>query len=281
MALYDTLLDKLEGKEYSNYFVSCCVFHDDHSPSMFVYEDGWFRCAACGKKGTIVYLDKFLGSHHRATLTRSQSVPTVLPQWRRWEEKYGSLEGIVNYAHQTLLRYKRFRSFFKKRQIDSFIEQGYLGYLDSWALFPVYNIQRKLVDVVVRSIATNSVRYVVHPMVGEQHRPLYIPNVDRVLKSGTVYVTFGIIDAISLELIGLPAVTGITGKSLSVETLKPLGKKLIIIPDDGEEKEAYLLANRLGWRASVKKLKYPDDVKDPDEYRRKFGNTQLLTALGA
>lgn len=281
MALYDTLLDKLEGKEYSNYFVSCCVFHSDKNPSMFVYEGGYFRCAACGKKGTLAYLDKFLGSHHSALLTRSHTaLPTVLPRWRKWEEKYGDLEGIVDYGHRSLLRTKRYQGFFKKRKIDCFIEQGRLGYLDSWALFPVLDLKGGLVDIVVRSITTNSVRYVVHPGSSESLRPLYYPNPAHVAKADTIYVTFGIIDAISLELIGLPAATGITGKSLSADVLKPLGKRYVIVPDYGEDREAYNLANKLGWRAKVKKLKY-DDCKDPDSMRIKYGNDYLRNALGA
>ena len=108
---------------------------------------------------------------------------------------------------------------------------------------------------------------------------LYVPNWGRVVASETVYVVYGIIDAISLELIGLPVVTGITGKSLSAETLKPLGKQFIIVPDEYEDMEAHLLANSLGWKARVKRLVYPEGVKDPDGIRTHFGNDFLLGAL--
>lgn len=38
-----------------------CVFHDDGNPSMHVHELGWFKCFACGEKGSIFKLAEHLG----------------------------------------------------------------------------------------------------------------------------------------------------------------------------------------------------------------------------
>ena len=282
MALYDSLLERLDGRPYSNYFACLCPFHNDTSPSFFVYEDdGRFFCRSCRKSGTIKYLDNFLGSTFK--LTRSQvGKPQVLPKWRKWEQEHGSLEGIANHAHKMLLKFPQFQSYFKNRKIHEYITKGWCGYLDGYAIFPVLSGSGQIVDLVTRSVRSRSSgRYTVAPFVGNGNHPLYCPNWENVKKSEVVYVVFGIIDAISLELLGLPVVTGITGKSLSPDLLKPLGKKFIIIPDDGEEREAYLLANKLGWRARVKALHWDDGCKDVDDERVKFGNQHLLQLIGA
>ena len=279
MSIYDNLLEKLDGKAYSNYFVSCCVFHDDSSPSLFCYEDGRFRCAACGKNGTLSYLDKYLGSqYHSSLVTRSQK-SSVLPRWKKWEQEYGDIQGIAKYAHDNLKRYKQFQSYFRKRKIDEYIEEGYFGYITGWNVFPVFSPEHAIIDLVVRAgSGKGDTRYVICPRP-DLSRPLYSPNWKKVKEAETVFVVYGLIDAWALHSLGLSVVTGITGKSLPAEILKPLGKRFVVVPDLNEERDAYQLVNKLGWRGKVKFLKY-DDCKDPDEIRMKYGNDYLLTMLG-
>ncbi len=60
----------------------------------------------------------------------------------------------------------------------------------------------------------------------------------------------------------------ISGKRLDYRTLDSLRKKINIFPDFGEEMEAYLLANHLGWRGNVVKYRYPIGLKDPNDLHR-------------
>ena len=278
MSLYDSLLERLDGKQYSNYFSCCCIFHDDHNPSMFVYENG-FRCASCGKKGSLKFLEKALGVRFHP-VTRSQK-SVVLPRWRDWEQKWNDLEGIALHAHQSLKKFKQFQGFFKMRKIETFIDVGHFGYINGWATFPVYSISGKLVDIVVRAVSgKGDTRYTVSPNLVSAPRSLYIPNPQRVIKSATVYVVFGLIDSWTMEAIGQPCVTGITGKSIDTESLRSLCKRLIIVPDYNEERDAHRIANTLGWRCRVKELSYPEGCKDTDDVRVKFGNECLMNLLG-
>jgi DNA primase len=281
MNLYDSLLEKFSGHPYSNYFMALCPFHQDRTPSLFVYEDGTFRCAACGKKGKHKFLDQYTGSHFRSvTMTQSQS--RVLPRWRKWEQKYGDLDGIARHAHELLKRYPQFQTYFKRRKIHEYVDFGQFGYLDGWAVFPVYSLEQRLVDIVVRAVARKGdTRYCIAPADRLGARPLYSPDWALVQAASTVYVVYGIVDAWSVHAIGLPVVTGITGKSVSADQLKPLGKRFVIVPDLDEEREAYSLANQLGWRAKVKKISYEVGCKDPDDIRRTFGNDYLSQMIGA
>jgi hypothetical protein len=53
-----------------------------------------------------------------------------------------------------------------------------------------------------------------------------------------------------------------TGKRLNPQALDNIRKRIIIIPDNGEEKEAQVIASKLGWRGHVLRLQYPVGCKD-------------------
>lgn len=280
-SLYESLLEKMDGIEYSGYFATCCIFHGDEHPSLFVYEDGTFRCAACHKHGSLEYLARKLG-HVSIPLTRSQS-SNILPRWKSWERKWGDLNGIATYAHENLLRYPQFQSYFKRRQINEYIEKGCLGFIDGWAVFPVFDSGHTIVDCVVRAIkGKRDSRYVVCSLsANSTNRQLYVPNWGRVKEAKVVYIPFGIVDCIGLELLGLPTATGITGKAVPIDRLRELHKKIIIVPDRDEEEDAHRIANQFGMGAKVKTLRFPDDCKDPDDIKIKYGNEYLLSLIGA
>lgn len=275
MSLYTSLQERLNGHIYNGYFACLCPFHDDHSPSFFVREDGSWYCKSnsCHSHGkTLEQLERKLGGHDvKVQKGKSQ----VLPRWREWENKYGDLEGIADFAHRHAEHW-----YFKERKIDEFFELGYFGSLDNWVLFPVFDIKHKIQNIVVRHTKKKDVRYAIKHT--EENKPLlYCPNWRRVQESDTIFIPFGIIDSWAFEACNLASVTGITGKSLSAELLAPLNREIVFIPDYGEEKEAHQLANRLGWKAHVKRLKYEDNEKDPDQVRRFHGNEYLLSLIGA
>lgn len=278
MSLYDQLQEKLEGRQYNGYFACLCPFHDDHSPSFFVYEDGGWFCKSCRARGkSLEVLNRRLGG---SSVKIRKAAPQVLPQWRKWEELYGDLEGIATHAHLSCKRFPQWMFYFKERKIDQFYEQGKFGYIDNWVTFPVFDAQHKIQNIVVRHTKRKDVRYAIKHI--EDSQPLlYCPNWKRVQESDTVFVPFGIIDSWAFECIGLASVSGITGKSLSADLLRTLGKRIILVPDEWEEKEAHKLANALGWRAKVKQIAYPEGSKDPDEVRRHLGNEYLLQMVGA
>lgn len=275
MSLYDSLQERLENVRcYSDYFMASCVFHSDRNPSLMVHEDG-FKCLSCNAKGSLNRLEQKIGSHFRPS---HNTVSNILPNWKRWEFEYGDLQGIAEHAHKTLKRYPQFQGYLKKRRIHEYIEKAFLGYCDGWLLVPVYDMAHNLVDIVCRAVnGKGGTRYVIRPK--NEIRPCFCPNWKETLASDQIYVVYGIVDALGLAIMGLPVVTGMTGKSLNADLLLPLRKRFIILPDAGEEREAHKLANQLGWRAKVKELSYPTGTKDCAGVRELYGDEVLQDLL--
>lgn len=44
----------IELKRSGSRHVGLCPFHADHNPSLFVFDDGYFKCFGCGKKGDAI-----------------------------------------------------------------------------------------------------------------------------------------------------------------------------------------------------------------------------------
>jgi len=282
--LQASLAEKMEQVQWhGEYFSAICPFphhgHKESHPSMMVYTDG-FVCMGCRKNGKLEYLLQQVSKSSNLLQSFSTTKPAILPRWGNWSNRFGDLEGITAAAYNNLNRKEENKWWFKRRKIDGFIHVGYFGYLDGWAIFPVLDKDTNVIDIVVRATkGKGSTKYVLPPAIRTMPN-IYVPNWNRVLNSDTVYIVYGIVDSWSFESIELPVVTGTTGKSLSPERLKPLDKKWIIIPDRYEEDAAYQLANKLGWKARVQRIKWPSGIKDCDEIRMTFGNTALRNIIG-
>lgn len=261
-------LDKLEGKldrvkRYENYLLSLCPFHDDHNPSFLVYEE-YYVCKACGKKGkTTALLDKLDYSY----VQPSRSFYTNNP-WTGWLRSY-SLEEVTKKAYNVLQKLPHQGIYLHRRGIDhELITNLKIGYLDGWYTIPVFDKQNNLIGSVARIGDTESdVRYMTPP---DQEMLLYCPNWRRLEASRSVFIVYGMIDSVSLEKLGLASLTGTLGKNLDAELLRDIRKRMYIIPDNGEEKEANILASELGWRGHTTVPDYPYDAKDVNDLLVKY-----------
>ena len=281
--LQESLFDKLEGSRWSGnerYFACWCPFDTHHKPALLVFNDG-YTCLSCGTSGDLEYLNRFLSKGTINVLQkRSTVLKPILPKWSSWQRRYETLEGIADAAHR--IADNGMRGYFQKRKIDQFFEQGFFGRLDGWYLFPVFNREHEIVDIVVRAgngKKDKGAKYVVSSM-NDGERPLYVPNWERVIRSDVLYIVFGIITAWSMEAIGLPCATGITGKSLNPELLRDFHKQIIVIPDYDEDNAGVKLVNGLGWRGKLKLVDFPSSCSDLDDVRVQFGNNALLNLIG-
>lgn len=278
MTIYENIQERVEVTLYSNYLSTHCVFHDyiSKSPSLFVYEDadkpegyGRFYCSSCGKSGTHKYLwTKLTGV--TPNLPSSRKEQKFLPNWKGWNKQFGSIEELVRFANENVTRHPGFDFYFKKRNLLGIYEQCMLGYKDEWILFPIFDPQGKIIDVICRDSKGRS-KYIIHPDDTRESPYLYVPNWKRVMSANLVYIVYGIVDALALELCELPVITGSTGKSLSYKRLIQLNKKYVIIPDKDEEDAARKLATELGNFTRIIRLPFEEDEKDPDDIRMKRG----------
>lgn len=282
MSLQDRLADSLEKVHWhGHYYSALCPWHDNrNTPAMLVYPDA-YHCTSCGATGPLEMLDKKL--HGVSSAGRIHiDAPRILPRWKNWMKRYENISDLAIAAHAHLQKYPDDKFFFKKRKIDQFIDEGMFGFLDGWLLFPVFDRDHKIIDIVVRAGPGKSdhVKYVLLPVAESNSRSLYVPNWDQVIKSDEIYVVYGIIDSWALHSIGLPVITGITGKSLDADEVKRMHKLVTIIPDRYEDGEAHKLGYELGWMGKVLRMKWPDEnVKDCDDIRMKYGQKKLKNLI--
>ena len=94
-----------------------------------------------------------------------------------------------------------------------------------------------------------------------------------------MFVVFGIFDALALTVLRIPVMSPTLGKQIHPELLNRFRSRIYIVPDLGEEKEAYELSASLGWRGSVIKLPYTAKIKDPAGFLEMAQENVLIRAL--
>lgn len=264
MSNLSSIAERLERvSRYEKYLLSLCPFHDDHNPSFLVYED-YYICKSCGKKGKTSSLFKKLDKTYiKPTQPYSASNP-----WTQWLQE-GSLTEVCYRAYKLLKRLPHQGIYLHNRGIDEqLITQTKIGYRDGWYVVPIFDANDKVIGAVARQgSSNNSLRYMTPH---NQEMLLYCPNWKRLERSRSVFIVYGVLDCVSMEKMGVGCVTGTLGKNLDPLLLNDIRKKMYIIPDNGEEQEANILASKLGWRGEVIYPDYPVDAKDPNDLLSKY-----------
>jgi DNA primase len=252
--------------KYGRYYAACCPFHDDHSPSLLVYEDG-FVCLSCRKAGRLDYLYEYV-SGRRADQPRyvykRQEEPEksgVFPRDTHGQEKlcYRAANTLRNY-------YFHFGKYLSQRGISEEIaKQLLIGYYDDWYTFPVFDEYHMFKGMVGRATPALQEKYGMRYMTPHGQKPLlYQP----LMKSSAILtVVYGIIDAIILAQAGIAACTPTAGKdSLRPEMLDWHRGIIIFIPDKGEIDTAIKQSSHLDWRGVIIDFDYDVGKKDVADY---------------
>jgi hypothetical protein len=287
MSLYEDIKELVENDPYSGYFSMMCPWDEHATPALLVHEDldkpeeeRTCHCLSCGKTWRHTTLWKKLTGNTVAVIPGARKSQKFLPNWKRWEERYGSIENLVQKAHNNVTIFPNTHAWYLvKRQLMPVYKLAKLGYLDEWLLFPIFDPQGKVLDVIARDTKGRS-KYVIH--ANDEDTPLlYVPNWDRVMSSKTIYIVYGLIDALALEMCEIPCITGSTGQSLSEKRLIQLNKKYVIIPDRGEENAARKLSKSLGNFTRVLRLPWSElgECKDCDDVRMKYSLDYLKNLL--
>lgn len=274
MLVYDDFIQALgHVEQHERYLLAVCPFHDDRKPSMLVFKDGWFRCLGCNRVGSWDVL------WNRLQGWTGPVAPEVNTRWRSPllpEDRDKDMEEVVYQANQDILKFDNFQWYLKKRGIASKIDAYHLGYWRGWYTFPLFDRQHKFRNVVFRASPhvefAGSLRYWYR---GDPD--LYVPDW-RLLEKKKLFLTYGILDAVTLAMLGFPAAS-VTGgwASFKPELVEEFRFPIYIIPDQDEDKYAVDHMRTLGWRGNVLRLQFSDHVKDVNDFIQ-HGKTKALLA---
>lgn len=263
--LPDILLEKLDGAHrYERYIVALCPFHDDTRPSFFVYSDT-YKCLSCGKWGSTQSLIEKLDTLHLYH-KHSPEAPSFGNPWSKWLRNAPILE-ILNTAFRNAPV-----KYLSDRKISTDVQrQLKIGIMDNWITFPIQDQHGKVIGGVARAGEGNNSKskYVIPK--GQDPNMLYVPSWNRIKQKEKVFVVFGILDAVTLYAAGYAAISTTTGKRIIPSAFDSIRKKLIFVPDMGEEKEAREIISKLGWRGDIIEIKYPHPAKDINDLVWKKG----------
>ena len=266
----DEIADSLDrATRYENYVVACCPFHDDNRPSFFVYED-YFRCESCGEQGKpqklLEHLDLAPISHKSASNFKNP--------WTTWLRDR-TLGETLKLAWEKLPSV-----YLRKRGIDDRTQKRCgIGILENYVTFPIRERgSNKIIGGIVRAGEGRSGQKYCIPS-GQDPNLLFAPSWKRIEKRRTIYLTFGIIDAISLHIMGAAAISTTCGMKMNTSYLDHIRKRIVFIPDQGEEKEAQKFASKMGWRGTVMRCNYDYGLKDVSDVYMSEHKNELQEVL--
>jgi hypothetical protein len=247
-------------QQYNGYIASQCIFHDDSRPSLMIYPDK-YNCLSCGAWGYTENLLKKLEGN--SSLTRPKVKQSFSNPFSRW-----TYENTLGQAlKRAWLNNKKNPSIYMKvdRKIPPEIQIKYgIGILEGWITFPIRSKDGKIDGAVARALPEMNEKSKYTVPTGQNPNLLYVPDWSLLENSKKIFITFGIIDAVTLAMYGFPAASTTNGKRIDPYSLK-MRILHLFVPDKGEESDANMIAACLDWRGKVIKINYPDDCKDINE----------------
>lgn len=260
--ILDEIYEKLDNcQHYGSYLAAVCIFHDDSRPSLMIYPDR-YRCLSCSASGTTESLLKRLS---KSAFQPKLDKPDFSNPFTKWTRNK-SLGQALKISHLTLKDNPSMGSYLRDRCIPYPLQKELgIGYRDDWYTFPIRNEEHLIVGAIARKNETNKhpAKYIIPS--GQNSNLLYTPNWITIKSSNVVFLTFGIMDAISIYQCGYAALSTTTGKRLDPIALDKFRKRIVIFPDKGEDFEAVDIASELGWRGKVYRCEYTFDAKDPND----------------
>jgi hypothetical protein len=266
----DEIAENLDrATRYEKYVVALCPFHSENRPSFFAYED-WYRCESCGESGPTSKLLERIGKVFIQPKTGS-NFKNPFTSWLRDRPLGETLKIAWKNGPSVYMR---------ERGIDDETQRKLgIGILENYITFPIRNrTNDKIIGAIVRAGEGRiSEKYIIP--AGQDPHLIYCPSWKRVQQKKTIYLTFGIIDALSLYVMGAAAISTTTGMRMDVSYLDGIRKRIIFIPDQGEEAQAQKFASKMGWRGGVMRCNYPPGYKDPNDIMMSEHKHSLLDVL--
>jgi hypothetical protein len=302
---YEFLRDStdIESKVYHEgtereYFMTWCPWHpDEEQMSLMVRpgdpmdsrgreHTGYWRClAGCGVGGVDDLWRKLKGWSR----PRQRRVPTAIS----WSDipltgDVEQLERVIQTGHMLIKSYPELSWYVRQRGLEDRIDPCFLGNYNGWITIPVFTRNGTLRTVVARSTPP------VQEVSGRRfHSPplppaLFVPDWSLTERRSSVFVVFGMFDALSLASLRMAGVTPTHGNdSLTVEMIYGCGldkKEIIVIPDQPAHeietaRSRVSVMQAAGLNCKMVLLEYPDGMKDVNDFLRVGRGEDLLAQI--
>lgn len=275
------LFDVLRGSEWhGRYFLAYCPCHDDRrKKSLLVYGDAGVCLASCGRL-SFSKLWKAAKGVRRGEAGGSdtqQKFSSFI-----WPREFSQLEDLALSAHSTLLSFSQHFDYFEKRGVGECVERNLLGWTSGFYSIPFFDGNDNFLGMTLRAGEVLEKKTKATYLIPTGQAPLlFCPDWARVERSKFVYVVFGLFDALTLSAMNLPVVTSSDGQVFRSEWLDTIRKRIVFVPDRGEEQGSRELAAKTGWRGKVGLLKYPDGIKDANGFVEKGHRKSLEVQLAS
>lgn len=264
-----TLLNKLhKASEYKDGIKATCPFHDEVTPSFFIFYkwNKWlFKCHGCGKSGTLEYL-----------LFRLK-LPSSMSKMEFHQNDTESYETL--YKLDYTIGFPRIYDYFNTRGINNETCKVFGFCFDistPSAVMPVY-FNSRFKGTIRRNLnPNNKIRYIIEKNM-DIGRTLW--GYDYVSRDKPVVLTEGIIDAAVLWSYNIQAIA-LIGKTYEHKLghLKTLNSPLLL-PDNGDKASFDNFLNLQKHMPYATFLLLPPDVKDISEFYQKKGHAALAEWL--
>ncbi len=279
--ILDEIADLIPCQRYEQYLAVRCFFHADHNPSLLIYSKS-YHCLSCEARGSTRSLLRYLRRGSLSLADVRIYRPTL---WRTLSELDFDPEEIAIEAHKRLSLQPDLAYYLRRRRIDEETRRLMLGFLDGFYIFPVFDQYRNIVGIVARAgpvlQQSTGIRYLIPK--GQDDTLLYSPDWRKVEQSRTLCLTFGLIDAIALNLCGFPAVTGTVAHNIGRDRviLDPIRRKRVYIIQDGDGRDravAEKVYQTLSPLAKIVMPSYPIG-KDPADVLETQGKEALQALM--
>lgn len=275
--VYEDFLRVLpQAEDKGRYIVGVCPFHNDDSPSLLVFKDGWFHClgADCARSGTWATLwGKLKGQPIQ--VTPEKRIHYKSPQGL-WE--YESRETLAYQAYLDLVHFPTFQWYLEMRGVADAIDLHEIGYHRGWYTFPVRDRDYKFQNVIFR--AAPHIQDAIGMRYWADGKPtMFVPDWHLLGKEDYIIVVFGILDALTLNKYRMPVISPTHGHIFDPSWLNDYRKPIFVIPDKGEEKAGLRLTANLGWRGRMLRLDWPEGMKDANDFLKAGRQDELIAQL--
>jgi hypothetical protein len=275
-ATQETLFGLLQRPQWhGQYFSALCPFHIDKNPSLLVFPDhGQCLAVTCRRRASLKQIyDKVMG-HRPRDYEEPKSVSVIA--WKSMPDA----DTLATEGHEILSSNPSLGHYLHQRGIEDRIDPQMLGWWMGWYVVPVLNSKYQVTGIMLRSTTEmqkcTGIRWIGPP---EQHCLLYVPDYPLIQRRKRVYVVFGMMDALVLTSLRLPAVTATNIPGFESEMLDEFRMPIYVIPDKYEDDKGRELVNDLGWRGHLVQLPYTEDLKDPADYAKVGKKADLLRLL--